>query len=144
MLVDVVELRKRGERIPPDTVAKSRPVRGWFQLTKAEPSRHPGQAPLPVMALLSSDDCLLVLPSLMDARVGEVKRGASFVVHGIQRTDRHGRHPQSWWCRIVGAPEPPDGKRAVNSAGPQNVSLITEGRANVLRHYFEECLDSSS
>lgn len=94
MLVDVVELRCRGEKRPRDEVRASTPIRAQLLLTKKWPTQDHDRAT--VFAALSG----LTLGELDDARVLYI-RGRNIVITGRQQVAAGEVYSQAWWCKIV-------------------------------------------
>lgn len=103
MLVDVVELRRDGVRVPRDRITSVRPIRGHLWLTNFRPAADNSTTPL-MAALLLNEKSLL--PPLDWAEVRSIRDGQLLVV-GFQDTGLNPRNPkpmrQSWWCRLVTA-----------------------------------------
>lgn len=106
MLVDVVELRHKGQKLPRDYVRLSTPVRGDLSIgTRIGDSA--GEL-VPFAFLSEVDSTRTVLPGL-DYAVCMPMRGDHFLVRGRQEfVDRKVRreYPQAWWCRVVHEPVP--------------------------------------
>jgi hypothetical protein len=104
MLVDVVQMRSRGERRPEAEVRGAAPVRGILQLDPVRPGWHRGQRNAPLLAgLLVPGVAEWALPPLDQARIKRI-RGPYIYIVGLEEIES-GRHvktyPQGWWCRLV-------------------------------------------
>lgn len=101
MLVDVVELRRAGVRLPPEAVNAAQPVRGVLRLDRSRPAWHGRHSPL-LALLLTERTSSQVLEPLVDARVVKIARGAMLIV-GLQQHVRPIRVyeslQQAWWVR---------------------------------------------
>ena len=106
MLVDVVELRLRGEKRPLSEVEAAKPVRGWLQLDLANVLwRSNRNNPRLLALLLNVERNQQLLEPLDYARVRKIERGTMLIV-GMQRHVRPIRVyedlPQAWWVRPLG------------------------------------------
>lgn len=112
MLVDVVCMRRNGEKLALDIVKSAAPVRGRLTI-RTEPWRERWAPNQPFVATTFAylkgplkDDPLVesLLPAL---RMAEVKTliDDAFVVRGLERTSNElGKEvdrPQAWWCRVA-------------------------------------------
>ena len=105
MLVDVRQLRHRGEKLTPEAVAAAAPVRGHLSIVRTEASEirahaethaHLTEGPSPASRA--------VLPPLLGCRINRMA-GDEFVLVGEQEV-REGTtvmwyRPQSWWCTLA-------------------------------------------
>lgn len=106
MLVDVVELRRKGERLHPDVVRSTVPVRGILRLSAVRAGWYPGKRNAPLFATLVQPDIPNhLLEPLDQARVVKIDRGAMLIV-GMQEHVRTVRVyqtvRQAWWVRPAG------------------------------------------
>jgi hypothetical protein len=107
MLVDVVELRCDGKRLPVEAVKEARPVRGVLQLHSSRPGMRwwrPGLE-LPLLAgLLRPGSFDYALPPLDRARVMKIEARGMLIV-GLQEKKYFNRDVgvvrQAWWVRVV-------------------------------------------
>lgn len=108
MLVDVVCLRRRGEKLPSGEVRAAVPSRGELSFF-TQPWRHEWTPHEPrvatTFALLRdpADGQRPILPQLRDARVRRMQ-GQQFVIVGIETRQERSipiDTPQAWWCRLV-------------------------------------------
>jgi hypothetical protein len=107
MLVDVVELRRDGKRLPAEVVRAAQPVRGILQIHDARPGMRwwrPG-AERPLLAgLLRPGSFDYVLAPLDRARVVKIDSRGMLVV-GLQEKKHFNRdigvERQAWWVRVV-------------------------------------------
>ncbi|MDL5030632.1 hypothetical protein QRD43_01835 [Pelomonas sp. APW6] len=101
MLVDVIPLRHRGQRLPAATLRLRTPVRGQLWITRFRPAVDKDTSPL-LAALLRDRESLL--PPLDWAEVRTV-RSWQLIVTGIEDLGFSDKAPQlfrqSWWCRVV-------------------------------------------
>lgn len=107
MLVDVVELRRKGERLHPDVIRSAVPVRGLLSLTAVRAGWYPGKRNAPLFASLVQEDIPNHLLEPLDhARVVKIDRGAMLIV-GVQQHVRPVRVyenlRQAWWVRPAGS-----------------------------------------
>lgn len=116
MIVDVVELRRRGVRIASDEALRAAPVRGRLQLTPCQPAWRRDKARAPLMALLVAPGaCEHVLEPLDRARVVEIGFKGLLII-GMQELGRGRRltaYRQAWWAR----PVPESGESANSEPG---------------------------
>lgn len=112
MLVDLVELRRAGVRLPREEARAVRPIRGELMLTVARPGYYQGMKNPPLLALLVSlcEKRRHLIEPLDHARVTKISGGAMLLV-GVQQHIRQIRvyenWPQAWWVRPVGSLVPP-------------------------------------
>jgi hypothetical protein len=115
VLVDVVRLRRHGEKLPAEEIAVTRPVRGELTLSSRNATRSPdGSGHLLVTSamLARSGTTFELLPGLTDVHVTRLRDDSMVIVGreivtGSAHTSWQG--PQAWWCRLVrdgSAPEP--------------------------------------
>jgi hypothetical protein len=105
MLVDVVELRRGGEKRPREDVLVAQPVRGELMLHNIRPgTNHWRGRERPLQAgLMRPGSYDWVIPPLDYARVTRI-RGDSLVIAGFQETGLRKAtqiHRQTWWVRPV-------------------------------------------
>lgn len=106
MLVDVVELRWQGRRLPDEDVKARRPARGRLQLHAAPPRRRSEVAGVHLVAQLIAIDGRHreLLAPLGAARVVKIASGSMLIV-GMQEYERgirsYERVRQAWWIRPV-------------------------------------------
>lgn len=103
MLVDVVQLRRKGLRLPPEEVRAAAPVRGLLCLDPTRPGYYRGQRNAPLLAmLLAPGEPRGLLDPLDNAKVAKISRGAMLII-GTQQEVLHRRiyvdHRQAWWVR---------------------------------------------
>ncbi len=103
MLVDVVELRRGGVRLPAEVVKAARPIRGLLHMDPSRPAWYRGQWHPPLMAMLLEEGRPEKLLEPLDhASVTKIARGALLIV-GLQEHIRPIRvreeYRQAWWCR---------------------------------------------
>ena len=110
MLVDLVELRAQGMKLPREVVLAATPLRGELSLSEGRPGWYRGQKNPPLLAgLVVPGRTEWAIAPLDSAWVKAIRNG-DMVIHGIQQHSSSGRDrdirpfPQAWWCRIVGAP----------------------------------------
>lgn len=111
MLVDVVQLRRLGERRSREEVHAAVPHRGILSLTPGRPGHHAGQKDAPLLAGLTPvEGCTWLIPPLDHARVSLIRAGRMIIV-GVEEEDRGRgnvqRYRQAWWVRPVGGTRPP-------------------------------------
>lgn len=121
MLVDVFLLRREGEKLNPETVQSTPPVRGHLRITTLHRgvTRSPDLAAVTTWATLSEgpgvhDRHIMGLDEVRVTRLcpdGMVIVGVDLVGAPSRRTVQ----PQAWWCRPVpasaaGAPAEPRGE----------------------------------
>jgi len=107
MLVDLVEMRKRGVRLDRESLRLVRPHRGVLSLTASRPGRDPRDRNPPLLAGLCAEGGMAwVVPPLDQARVTHISpRG--MVIRGRQelQSTRSSRSSdwfdQAWWIRLV-------------------------------------------
>lgn len=113
MWVDVVRLRRKGERLSPAEVAGAAPVRGRLQLDYVRPGYYRGQRDAPLLAgLLSPGESEWALPPLDHARVVKIRAGGGMLIVGLEEVPRMNHRgsdivPQAWWVRAI-SESPPD------------------------------------
>jgi len=106
VLVDVVELRWQGKRLPVEEAKGRRPARGWLQLRATEPRRWAEVAGMHLVAELIALDGRhrQLLAPLSFARVAKIADGSMLIV-GMQEYERgirsYERARQAWWIRPV-------------------------------------------
>lgn len=108
MLVDVVQLRSKGEKLLREEVRSATPVRGMLSLSRARPGWYPGKHNPPLLAgLVAPGQTNWALEPLDLARV-VVIRDFQIIIAGVQEfnpskyyRDRVKSFPQAWWCRVV-------------------------------------------
>ena len=105
MLVEVRQLRHRGEKLSQEAIAAADPVRGHLSIVRTEPSdvRVSAEAHAHLTTLPKPASPAL-LPPLMNCRISRMA-GDEFVLVGEQEV-REGTavmwfRPQAWWCRLV-------------------------------------------
>lgn len=108
MIVDVVELRERGVKLPRERILATAPFRAELSLTTSRPGWYKGQRNPPLLAgLLWAGETQWAREPLDQARVTAI-RGGSLVIIGMQQVTGYGHqlaeYPQAWWCRIVSDP----------------------------------------
>lgn len=104
MLVDVVQLRHAGRKLPGDVVKAAPAVRGELRISTSRQGFRGGPAePHQVAELTSRENGMLsyLLPSLIDARVTRLDASGLVLVGTEHRPE--GPFPQAWWCRHVSA-----------------------------------------
>lgn len=105
MLVDVVQLRREGVKLPRDAVRASEPMRGELEI-----NNHGGVC----RAILKSPEVETggfgtPVPTLSDCRVRSMY-GNDFVIVGFETIGPfHATRkvPQAWWARVVERQTPP-------------------------------------
>ncbi|TXI25581.1 MAG: hypothetical protein E6Q67_00915 [Roseateles sp.] len=100
MLVDVIPLRREGEKRPKDEILGDRPLRAELRVQQA-PGGLIAQLLFPSRGLASPGDNV---PTLQDCRLQRMT-GDDIVLLGAEWIGMHHerrRVPQAWWCRIVG------------------------------------------
>jgi hypothetical protein len=108
MLVDVVELRRRGEKLSKDEVRAAKPVRGELMLHNIRPGINywrGRQRPLQA-GLLRPGTYDWALPPLDYACVTRIRPGKGMTIAGFQETGIRKAtqiHLQVWWARPVTA-----------------------------------------
>jgi hypothetical protein len=126
MLVDVVEMYKRGQRLERGSLKFVEPHRGLLNLTPDRPGRDPRDRNPPLLAGLRRPGALSwVLPPLDQARVVRINpRG--MLIKGRQelQSTRSSRNSdwfdQAWWVRVVARPA---GAAALEFEDVQSVHL---------------------
>jgi len=126
MLVDVVEMYKRGQRLERGSLKFIQAQRGVLSLTPDRPGRDPRDRNPPLLAgLRGAEGLSWVLPPLDKARVVRINpRG--MLIKGRQelQSTRSSRSSewfdQAWWVRVV--PAAPD-LRALELEHVQSVHL---------------------
>lgn len=108
MLVDVVRLRQQGRRLPPAQLRASEPVRGRLWLTNFRPAVDNSTTPLLAALLSPTLSGHGLLPPLDWACVRSIRDG-QLLISGIEDLGAGGKQErnfrQSWWCRVVLAPD---------------------------------------
>ena len=107
VLVDVVELRRRGLRRPSEELRAAVPVRGVLSMKPSRGIWADGQRHAPLLAMLLAPELPEhLLEPLDQARVTRIRQGALLIV-GLQEVVRPIRRVdhcrQAWWVRPVGA-----------------------------------------
>lgn len=104
MLVDVVPLRRQGERISNEAAKAARPTRGRLALKTRQAINQFGATVRVVGATFEPLDGNESLHELDRAVVSNLL-GDTIMVHGIEiRTAAQNSTvecPQTWWCRLV-------------------------------------------
>jgi hypothetical protein len=110
MIVDVIRMRARGEKVPAGQLKDVAPIRGRLSI-KTRPSSSEPAPRVDELATcarlfdhLDDDPIAEPLLVLLEAHVNDLV-GEAFVIVGIERTviDTHERNDaQAWWCRRVG------------------------------------------
>lgn len=108
MLVDVLQLRERGEKRPREALQAAAPVRGKLRLTSGRPGWHAGLRNAPLLAgIIELGTVEWAIPPLDEARVTRIE-GLNLIIVGVEEVvdgRRTYRYRQAWWCRVVDAPE---------------------------------------
>ena len=104
MQVDVVCLRRNGNKLSPDEVRAATPLRARLTVdtvvapaAPGEPARRADVAQLWQVPDAHEDTPLGTLEYANVSRVG----GASLMVVGVEPARSGPARPQAWWCRIV-------------------------------------------
>jgi hypothetical protein len=126
MIIDLVCLRSRGERLPSAEVRArmaSSPLRGELQLTADRPGWHPGQRNAPRLAgVVAPGTVQWALPPLDRAQVLKI-RGRDMLIVGVEEIEldrkRRAAYPQAWWCRLV---DEADGRSGVQDGAVTSAS----------------------
>lgn len=115
MLVDVVQLRYRGEKLSGDRLRAQKPIRGRLTLHDIRPGTQwwsKGKRERPLLAgLMGVETKDFIIAPLDYARVTRV-RDNGMVIIGFQMApdpNNRGRapiYPQAWWVRPVTAASP--------------------------------------
>lgn len=117
MLVDVIELRVRGQKRSKDQVRALTPVRGILTLDSKFPVWNSGRRDWNLQASLRiPDQSEWALEPLEDARVVAIKQGSLLVI-GTQylcEMRRYVDYPQAWWCRVAGGVTARDLRNAID------------------------------
>lgn len=125
MLVDVLQLRERGEKRPRDELRSAPPVRGKLRLTSGRPGWHAGQRNAPLLAgIIELGTVEWAIPPLDEARVTRIE-GHNLIVVGVEEIvegRRTYRYRQAWWCRIV------DTTELVSTGGPATLPRLNKPR----------------
>lgn len=105
MLVDVVQLRLKGEKRPLAEVRAETPLRAVLSLYAGRPGWHRGQRNPPLLAgLVALGTTKWALPPLDLARI-ECIRGPNLYIVGVEEIVQYRRQvltfKQAWWCRLV-------------------------------------------
>lgn len=137
MLVDVVELRLKGEKRPKEEVQAATPVRGVLSLSPARPGWHAGKHNAPLLAgLVAVGQTRWALEPLDLARVTVIRDFALLIV-GAQEfnatsryRDRVKVYPQAWWCRVV-----QDGVTTEKNQGHYAIGLEAQRRPTAIAGY---------
>jgi hypothetical protein len=126
MLVDVVEMYKRGQRLERGSLKFVEPHRGLLNLTPDRPGRDPRDRNPPLLAGLRRPGALSwVLPPLDQARVVRINPHG-MLIKGRQelQSTRSSRNSewfdQAWWVRVVARPA---GAAALEFEDVQSVHL---------------------
>jgi len=103
MLVDVVQMREGGRKLPPAELRAARPTRGILTLDSSLAMRSEDQ-PVVYAMLTNARMSEPLLPALRYARVAKLK-GNQFVLHGEQIISMKpygssSTWKQGWWCRL--------------------------------------------
>lgn len=106
MLVDVVELRRKGLKLPKEVYSSATPIRGKLVLSDARPGRYIGQKKAPLLAgLVVPGGHQWMLPPLDEARVTCIREGSILVIGQQQLARSRDKDElvfdQAWWCRVV-------------------------------------------
>lgn len=113
MLVEMVMLRARGEKLSREQLRTCAPVRGNLSMFERRRIR--------MAAVLPDGPCVPEsFPTLEEPRLTRI-RGESFVLVGYESFHARGetkRYRQAWWCRLPGARVPAD------LSPPQPASLL--------------------
>ena len=131
MLVDLVELRDRGVKLPREVVLAAAPLRGELSLSEGRPGWHSGQKTLSLLAGLVVPGKVEWAIAPLDYAWVKIIRMDNMVIVGIQQHSGSGRDkdiqafPQAWWCRIVNAPATDRARTAARSTGPTTVVVET-------------------
>ena len=106
MMVDVVCLRHNGDKLPPDVIAATTPVRGDLTLENLRGTNGWGEKTNLIIARLAAPAGVLPVNELLHAVIGKMT-GDSFLIAG--REIHHAKPQpgasyecgQTWWCRLV-------------------------------------------
>lgn len=104
MLIDVVELRVKGQKRPKEEVLVLQPVRGILMLDSKFPVWNAGRRGKNLRATLRvPDQTEWALEPLEDATVVAIKQGSILVIgtQYLYEMRRTVEYPQAWWCRIA-------------------------------------------
>lgn len=109
MLVDVVLLRRQGEKLPKHVIRLATPVRGRLSLATMPwrqiwaPHKPYEATTLARLESAAGTDSAPALPTLHSAHVRSL-RDDQLVVVGIETAGEAHKElewPQAWWCRVV-------------------------------------------
>ena len=124
MLVDVVQLRYLGEKLPGDRVRAAKPLRGRLTLHSIRPGTHwweRKQVPL-LAGLMSTDTDYFLIPPLDYARVTRIRANGMVIVGFQQAPNANGRqspvYKQAWWVRPVTAVSPEMAASGASAVAP--------------------------
>ncbi|MBK7616327.1 MAG: hypothetical protein IPJ08_18360 [Burkholderiales bacterium] len=105
MIVEVIRMRVKGERLEKHALQSARPVRGTLSVNTRLGRGTNEQV---VIATLTGDTLgQFALPALDHVRITRM-RGDNFILFGWEEVELPVRQvqtfPQAWWCRPVAAP----------------------------------------
>ncbi len=111
MLVDVVCMRRRGQKLAREQLQAEQPVRGELGLSAIRPGWYQGKRDPPLMAWLVHPERMdHLLPSLDPARVTRIS-SKGMVIIGMEEVHLTFKrnvtaYPQAWWVRPAAGPMP--------------------------------------
>lgn len=129
MLVDVVQLRLKGEKRPRAEVRAETPIRAVLTLDYVRPGWHRRQRDPPLLAgLVAPGAAKWALPPLDHARI-ECIRGPNLYIVGIEEIikyrDQVTEYRQAWWCRLVLDTTSNQAAKTANLAPAPSARLVT-------------------
>ena len=98
MLIDVVMLRRDGEKVPRQQVLSAKPLRAELSV-RPMPGGTFAQLNFPWHGALSPGSHV---PTLQEPKLSHL-RGDSFVLVGLEWVGKHHERrqvPQAWWCQL--------------------------------------------